>query len=104
MKKLKVIKKVLVMLVLVVMINCLSTVNKAENLPDDVFQDIPKVSPTPTPSTNPTPTPTPTTNINANNNTKLPQTGANDTIMWVVIGGCVVTAIYTYKKIKEYNV
>ena len=43
-------------------------------------------------------------NINTNKESSLPKTGANDTAMWVVIGTCVVLAIYAYKKVRDYNV
>lgn len=46
------------------------------------------------------------TNTNIANNTgttKLPQTGVDDTVMWVLIGASAVLAIYTYKKVRDYN-
>ena len=43
-------------------------------------------------------------NTNTNKESSLPKTGVNDTAMWVVIGTCVVLAIYTYKKVRDYNV
>lgn len=43
-------------------------------------------------------------NTNVNTNTSLPKTGADDTVMWVVAISCVCIAIYTYKKIRDYNV
>ena len=48
----------------------------------------------------------PTQNIPANNtvNTSLPKTGINDTAMWVLVAGCVILAVYTYKKVRDYNV
>ena len=36
-------------------------------------------------------------------NTNVPNTGLTD-LPWVVIGVCVVSAVFAYKKIKEYNV
>lgn len=43
-------------------------------------------------------------NTNRTTNTTLPKTGVNDTIMWVLIGVSAVAAIYTYKKVRDYNV
>ena len=37
-------------------------------------------------------------------NTTLPKTGVDDTIMWVLIGVCGLAAVYTYKKVRDYNV
>ncbi len=104
MKKLKSLKKVLLMLIVAAIFCSFATVSKATGDVNDLF-DIPKVeegnnpTPTPIPTSTPTPTPQPT-----NNNNSLPKTGVNDTIMWVIIGACVVAAIYTYKKINDYNV
>ncbi len=44
------------------------------------------------------------TNTNTNTNTSLPKTGANDTAMWLLVAVCGVSAVYTYKKIRDYNV
>lgn len=44
------------------------------------------------------------TNRNTTTNSVLPQTGVNDTMLWVFIGISVVAAIYTYKKVRDYNV
>lgn len=40
----------------------------------------------------------------SNKETSLPKTGANDATMWIVIGACVLLAVFTYKKINDYNV
>ena len=43
------------------------------------------------------------TNTNTNTNTtKMPNTGAED-LPWLVIAGCVVSAVFAYNKIKEYK-
>ena len=56
----------------------------------------------------PTVTTSPTVNQTVTKSEKegsLPQTGIEDNpIMLVVIGGCIITAVFAYKKIKEYNV
>ena len=44
-----------------------------------------------------------TTNTNTNNPTQLADTGLED-LPWVIIGICAVSAIFAYKKIKEYNI
>lgn len=43
-------------------------------------------------------------NTSAGNNTTLPQTGvASDTTLFIFIGVCIVSAVYAYIKIKNYN-
>lgn len=56
------------------------------------------------PQTNTTPTPnaTPTNNANTSNTT-VPNTGLTG-MPWLIIGVCAVSAVFAYKKIKEYNV
>ncbi len=41
---------------------------------------------------------------NTTNNTTLPKTGVDDTMMWILIGVSAIAAIYTYKKVRDYNV
>lgn len=43
-------------------------------------------------------------NTNKNNTTNLPKTGANDYIVIALIAVVGVSAIYAYKKVREYNV
>lgn len=112
MKNLKLLRKVILMLVIVACICGVSTINNASqpqtNDIGDIVGTIPQVSATPSPTATPTPTPSssPIGNLSANstNSTSLPKTGANDTGMWVLIGACVIAAIYTYKKVRDYNV
>ena len=117
MKNLKLLSKVILTLLVVAFICGISTVNMAEtpaptNDIGDIVGTIPQVSATPSPRSTPTPTPstTPIGNLsnnkttNTTNTTSLPKTGANDTGMWVLIGACVVAAVYTYKKVRDYNV
>ena len=42
-------------------------------------------------------------NTNKNNPNQLANTGLED-LPWVIIGLCAVSAIFAYKKIKEYNI
>ena len=44
-----------------------------------------------------------TTNTSNYTNTNLPQTGANDYAMVLIIGIFVVSAVYAYKKINDYK-
>lgn len=44
------------------------------------------------------------TNTNTNTNTSLPKTGVNNTAMWLLVVACGVATVYTYKKIRDYNV
>ena len=39
-----------------------------------------------------------------NNTTKLPQTGIEDSALWLIIPVCVASALYAYKKIRDYNI
>ena len=43
------------------------------------------------------------TNRNTTTNSVLPQTGVNDTMLWVFIGISVVAAIYTYKNKTKHS-
>ena len=114
MKNLKLLSKVILTLLVVAFICGISTVNMAEtpaptNDIGDIVGTIPQVSSTPSTTSTPTPTPSTTpignlSNKNTTNTTSLPKTGANDTGMWVLIGACVVAAVYTYKKVRDYNV
>ena len=54
-------------------------------------------------SVNNTPATT-TYNNTPTNTTKLPQTGIEDYALWLIIPVCVVSALYAYKKIRDYNV
>ena len=44
------------------------------------------------------------TNVNANTNTSVPYTGIDNTSILVIIGICGISAIYAYKKIRDYNI
>lgn len=117
--------KTLVMLVIVTIICCISTINFAgtvdlNQLPNgnNILNtaDIPRID-----ELNNTTNNTATNNATVNNTTNvigntnrvgnttnttgtLPKTGVDDTIMWVLIGASVIAAIYTYKKVRDYNV
>ena len=114
--------KTLVMLVIVTIICCISTINFAgtvdlNQLPNgNNTSDIPRID-----ELNNTTNNTATNNATVNNTTNvigntnrvgnttnttgtLPKTGVDDTIMWVLIGASVIAAIYTYKKVRDYNV
>lgn len=120
MKKVKM-REIILGVAIVAILCCISTVNFAST-PDtnDLFKptndneihDIQELPTTPTnnttvnnivtePANN---TVTPIAPTNTNNNTTLPKTGVDDTIMWVLIGVSAVAAIYTYKKVRDYNV
>ena len=43
-------------------------------------------------------------NTNTNTNSTLPKTGVNDTAMWILVVICGVATVYTYKKVRDYNV
>ena len=114
MKKVSVRKLMLVIGVFAI-ICCISTINYASDV-NDLIQNITELPNNNTPAENTnintantpanltplTTTPTPTNNTTGN--TILPKTGVNDTIMWVLIGVSAIAAIYTYKKVRDYNV
>lgn len=125
MKKVKM-REIILGVAIIAILCCMSTVNYASsgNL-NDIFgneihdiQELPTdQAPTNTPANNivtqPTNTNTNTnltpiaptnTSRNTNTNTTLPKTGVDDTMMWVLIGISAVAAIYTYKKVRDYNV
>lgn len=115
MKKMLRVEKILFMLVVIALICGLTTFVKAEEADPNGIININVTTTKPDNTAKPENTNTNNSNNNANINAnvgnansseqkKLPKTGANDTAMWVVIGGCVVLAIYTYKKVRDYNV
>ncbi|MCI8519372.1 MAG: LPXTG cell wall anchor domain-containing protein [Clostridia bacterium] len=106
MKTLKKLEKILIMLAVIAVICGLATTCSAETSSiGDIVGDIPVLNdPTPTPTSTPTSTPSPIPQNNQTGNTTLPKTGANDTIMWVLLGACTIAAVYTYKKVRDYNV
>lgn len=117
MKKVSV-KRVL-LIVMIGLICCVSTISRAGNpsdlLPKDgnnIIQNIEELPDnnqnisTPTPTT---PSPTAPSNLvpagtDASTGNTLPKTGVDDTIMWVLIAVSAVAAIYTYKKVRDYDV
>lgn len=105
MKNLKKLEKIILMIITFALLFSISTVNKAVQTgdPNELFNNIPVKNE----DTQTIPTaPTQNTNIptNTNTNTSIPQLGANDTAMWVLIAVCAVAAVYTYKKVRDYNV
>lgn len=119
MKKVKM-REVILGVAIIAILCCISTVNYATG-PDynelfkgqNEIQNIQELEP---PTTNTTPvnniTTPPANNTiapinttqNKTTNTTLPKTGVDDTMMWVLIGVSAVAAIYTYKKVRDYNV
>ena len=105
MKKIKKLEKIILMLVVIAIICGISTVNKATGNVDDILPtDIPVVKNTTTENTSANTIETQNVATNNTASTALPKTGVNDTAMWVLVAGCVVLAIYTYKKVRDYNV
>ncbi len=116
MKKSK-LSKLMLIIAMIITICCVSSIINASSPVTDLIQDIPEL-----PDGNNTPTTpiggnnTPKTNTNRNvapisgntnrnitANTALPKTGVNDTMLWVLIGISAVAAVYTYKKVRDYN-
>lgn len=128
MKKLELLKKVLLMLSVFALICGASVVSKAttgnvEDLLNDgnitnVEHRNTASGNTATNSQNTTQTNTSVNNANpaniaavqnnktntTNTTTTLPKTGVSDTAMWLLIASCVIAAIYTYKKVRDYNI
>lgn len=126
MKKIKSVEKIILLFVVFAFICGISTVNYASGDVNDIM-NIPYINgnSTTNPTQNPAPAPTTPDNNNAanipdnnattnsnisavqnqnTNSTSLPKTGVNDTAMWILVIACVVAAIYTYKKVRDYNV
>lgn len=115
MKKIKNVQKVLLMLVIFALICGVSTIIKATEGEVGDIRDIPYKNNNVVQDNTPTqnePQNIPVSNIggvgntntNTNTNTSLPKTGVNDSAMWVLIGVCTIAAIYTYKKVRDYNI
>lgn len=108
MKKIKKLEKILLMLAVLAIICGISTVNYASETGnvDELFniRVINNTTTENTPENTANNTATQNISTNTNKTTSLPKTGVNDTAMWVLIAGCVVLAIYTYKKVRDYNV
>jgi len=79
-----------------------NTLDNTDDNTNDNYQQIP-IAPT-----NNTDTPNvagPTNNSNTNStNTTVPYTGLNNTSIFIIIGICGISAIYAYKKIRDYNI
>jgi len=108
MKKINV-KMITAFIVVVALICLVSNVNYATGDINELLQNIVEIPEEPAPVVEQTPEPAPaTTNTvpTAQNkaNTVLPKTGVDDTAMWALIVVSAVAAIYTYKKVKDYNV
>ena len=111
MKKVNVIRLMLVVAIFA-LVCCVSNVNLATT-PDvnDIIHDIQTLPENNVPEQN-TNTNVPAnliplgtnTNSNTSTNTVLPKTGVDDTMMWVLIAVSAVAAIYTYKKVRDYEV
>ena len=108
MKKVNV-SKIMVLIAIFAIICCISTVNFATDV-NNLIQQIDERPGNNTPDTNEgnklpeNLTPIGGTNTANTNSTSLPKTGVDDTMMWVLIGVSAVAAIYTYKKVRDYDV
>ncbi len=126
MKKLELLKKVLLMVSVFALISGVSVISKATTgnvedlLNDPNITNVEHINTAPDQSTtnttqNTAPTNTPANNAGSaniaavqNNTTNttptLPKTGVSDTAMWLLLAACVIAAIYTYKKVRDYNI
>lgn len=108
MREIKKLEKILLMLVVVALICGVSTITKATGDVDELIGNIPQYNSTNNTTDNTTNNTTNNTslgntNVNITNTTTLPKTGVNDTGMWILVAGCVILAIYTYKKVRNYK-
>lgn len=110
MKKFKSLEKILLVLFACVCICLVATVSKATTGNPEDIMNIPYINGNEANNeTQNQPANNETQNIagvgeNNTTNTALPALGANDTMMWIAVGVCVIAAIYTYKKVRDYNV
>lgn len=100
MKKLKSLEKIILILTVIAVICGISSINYATGDLNDILKDPDSIPIKPEEGETKQETQTPSTNPN----TSLPKTGANDTGIWVLAGACAVIAVYTYKKVRDYNV
>ena len=111
MKRLEKIQKILLVLAVFACICGITNISKATGDVSDIL-NIPDF--TNNTAQEPPVNNTPVENITATNiagvqnvsntSTSLPKTGVNDTATWVLVAVCVGLAIYTYKKVRDYNV
>jgi len=73
--------------------------NNSANNTNDNYQQIQTVPPVNNTNTN-----TGSIAPANNTNTTVPYTGINNTGVFVIIGICGISAIYAYKKIRDYNI
>lgn len=109
MKKFGKLEKVLLMLTLIVLICGISTVNYATSDVNEIMniREVTGAQGSNVPANTPAANNSNVANIrvqNQNTNTALPKLGANDTAMWVLIIACAGAAIYTYKKVRDYDI
>lgn len=109
MKKIKKLEKILLILVVFACLCGITNISKATgdvseilNIPDFTSSSVEQPPVTPTENA-------PTNDIGGvqnltNTNTSLPKTGVNDTVTWALVLVCIGLAIYTYKKVRDYNV
>ncbi len=115
MKKVSV-KRIVLLVAMFALICCASTVSRAGNpsdlLPPDDGNTIENIQSLPdnnqsvsVPTSSSAPSNLMPLNTNTGKtNTTLPKTGVDDTIMWVLIAVSAIAAIYTYKKVRDYDV
>lgn len=119
MKKLKSLEKILLIITVIAVICGMSTAVSATGDLNDLFNNPEPIPEKPVDTQKPVETTdtnrnnnnsnTNSSNTNTNKNTNknsttLPKTGVNDTGVWILAGACVIVAIYTYKKVRDYNV
>lgn len=110
------IRKIMLIFAVVVAVCLIGTVNYATSDVNALIENITRLDSNPTTETTETQatqdnnqianlTVLPATNANTTNTTTtLPKTGVDDTMMWFLIAVSAVAAVYTYKKVRDYNV
>ena len=108
MKKIKKLEKILLILAVFAGLCGITTISRATvdvseilNIPDFTSSAVEQPPVSSAPVENP-----PANDIGnvQNTNKTLPKTGVNDTATWALVAVCVGLAIYTYKKVRDYNV
>ena len=113
MLKVKSFKKLLIVVLAVMLIVAMQTGVKATGpivITGNNMQTIPTLNSITSTTTNPTNKPTITTTTNTINttntvgttNSKLPNAGLDYSVLFVIVA-CVMSGVYAYVKIKEYN-
>ena len=94
-------KVIMEIVIIISLLFALSTVVLADNTQNDTVKNIPEVINT---TTNVSTNTNTSTSYRTNNTETLPKTGVTDGyVVAILVTVCAISAIYAYKKIRDYN-